>query len=398
MTRKKGDLSDGDQRRPGRLRSADGLQRALELSAPARNHLAEMVKEQRHLTEVLSSTAEAYRYATQVDALYPAVADLAAQHIAVSSALRTLDTLELRQPFEVPSEALAACAAAARVAFNLHSIVGSATAVSDQLRIASLPSVAVSEQLRERFDLRLADTQAWRNELGSVIGSLRTAVDLFEPVSASIVALQDAIAAATVRIGPGGASVSGPQVATEPFEDDAIIIGPPDEPSGELAIERVERGRLVELVPADLTQFLHLVQDPSRMRLMDGHAFEEFIAKVLDGIGFKDVQLTRRSGDGGIDVWAIKEVEGMAQVWACQCKQTKNPVGPAIGRALLGSINMPGNEATVGLIATTSTFSPSAQDEIRRQPRLHGWDTESIVNWVVRTLRARGLLPRSARG
>ena len=46
----------------------------------------------------------------------------------------------------------------------------------------------------------------------------------------------------------------------------------------------------------------------------DGRLFEEFIAGVYSESGYKMVELSAQSGDGGVDVWAIYEVPGAGNV------------------------------------------------------------------------------------
>jgi len=46
----------------------------------------------------------------------------------------------------------------------------------------------------------------------------------------------------------------------------------------------------------------------------DGRLFEELIAGVYSEAGYKMVDLSSRSGDGGVDVWAVYEVPGAGDV------------------------------------------------------------------------------------
>ena len=56
---------------------------------------------------------------------------------------------------------------------------------------------------------------------------------------------------------------------------------------------------------------------------MEGHEFEYFCADLLEQNGFIDVEVTRGSGDYGIDILAEKE----GVTYAVQCKCYTAPVG-----------------------------------------------------------------------
>lgn len=56
---------------------------------------------------------------------------------------------------------------------------------------------------------------------------------------------------------------------------------------------------------------------------MEGHEFEYFCADLLKKRGFVDVEVTKGSGDYGIDILAEKE----GVTYAIQCKRYASPVG-----------------------------------------------------------------------
>ena len=61
----------------------------------------------------------------------------------------------------------------------------------------------------------------------------------------------------------------------------------------------------------------------SRMDELDGHDFEFFCADLLRTQGFIDVEVTRGSGDFGVDILAEKD----GVTYAIQCKCYTAPVG-----------------------------------------------------------------------
>ncbi len=98
---------------------------------------------------------------------------------------------------------------------------------------------------------------------------------------------------------------------------------------------------------------------------MDPTEFEEMIARLLAEIGFEDIEVTRRSGDGGIDVRGTLVVgEVIRTRMAIQVKRWKpsNRVQAPEVQKVRGSLGT----HEQGLVVTTSDFSPGARDEAAR--------------------------------
>lgn len=99
---------------------------------------------------------------------------------------------------------------------------------------------------------------------------------------------------------------------------------------------------------------------------IDPGTFEELIGELLERIGFENVEVTRRSGDGGIDVRGVLTVGGVTRVkTAIQVKRWTNNVPDRIVRELRGSIG----PAEQGLIITTSRFTKAAVREAEMTDR-----------------------------
>lgn len=62
---------------------------------------------------------------------------------------------------------------------------------------------------------------------------------------------------------------------------------------------------------------------PSDIDLMEGHDFEYYCAELLKRRGFQEVEVTKGSGDYGIDILAEKD----GVTYAIQCKCYAAPVG-----------------------------------------------------------------------
>lgn len=99
---------------------------------------------------------------------------------------------------------------------------------------------------------------------------------------------------------------------------------------------------------------------------IDPGTFEDLIGELLEQIGFEDVEVTKRSGDGGIDVRGVLTVGGVTRVkTAIQVKRWTHNVPDRIVRELRGSIG----PAEQGLIITTSRFTRSAINEAEMTDR-----------------------------
>lgn len=100
-----------------------------------------------------------------------------------------------------------------------------------------------------------------------------------------------------------------------------------------------------------------------RLHAMKWEAFEELIARLLAEIGFEDIEMTGRSGDGGIDVRATLVVGDVIRTrMAVQVKKWKRNVQAPVVQQVRGSLGT----HEQGLIITTSDFSAGARQEAAR--------------------------------
>lgn len=65
-----------------------------------------------------------------------------------------------------------------------------------------------------------------------------------------------------------------------------------------------------------------------RLEALDGYAFEQFVGRVLDSLGFTDTRVTSPSGDGGVDVLTYLDSPLIRAKVAVQIKRQKGNVGP----------------------------------------------------------------------
>lgn len=143
-----------------------------------------------------------------------------------------------------------------------------------------------------------------------------------------------------------------------------------------------ERLAEVQFIPLRLAQMI--ARDPTSMHSLSPREFEEFVAELLDSLGFENVKLTPQGGDGGKDVVAERRVNGIPIVVFVECKKFSKDrkVGVGIARSLIGSLDSGPEKATMGVIATTSTFTKDARDLIVGHSRLDGRDIDGLTQWV----------------
>lgn len=99
------------------------------------------------------------------------------------------------------------------------------------------------------------------------------------------------------------------------------------------------------------------------LRAMLPDAFERLCQRVLREHGFTDVEVTGRSGDGGIDGKGVLRIELISFQVVFQCKRYEGSVGPGHIRDFRGALD---GRADKALFLTTGRFSRSAQDEAVR--------------------------------
>ncbi len=99
-------------------------------------------------------------------------------------------------------------------------------------------------------------------------------------------------------------------------------------------------------------------------KVLDPAAFERLVQRLLRESGFIQVEVTGRSGDGGIDGKGIARIHGLMSFHVVfQCKRYSGVVSPSQIRDFRGSMI---GRADKGLFITTGTFSKEATKEATR--------------------------------
>jgi restriction system protein len=100
------------------------------------------------------------------------------------------------------------------------------------------------------------------------------------------------------------------------------------------------------------------------LQTMDPGAFERLSQRLLREAGFIEVEVTGRSGDGGIDGYGTIRIGGLISFNVLfQCKRYKGSIGANIVRDFRGAMV---GRADKGLIITTGVFTREARREATR--------------------------------
>jgi restriction system protein len=96
---------------------------------------------------------------------------------------------------------------------------------------------------------------------------------------------------------------------------------------------------------------------------MPPDAFERLAQRILREAGFIKVEVTGRSGDGGIDGLGVLRVNLLSFQVLFQCKRYQGTVGSGAVRDFRGAMV---GRCDKGLMITTGTFSNDAKGEATR--------------------------------
>lgn len=115
------------------------------------------------------------------------------------------------------------------------------------------------------------------------------------------------------------------------------------------------------------------------LQAMDPSAFERLCQRLLREAGFIEVEITGRSGDGGVDGYGTIRIGGLISFNVLfQCKRYKGIIGANVVRDFRGAMV---GRADKGLIITTGAFTREARREATRDgaPPLYLIDGDLFV-------------------
>lgn len=104
-------------------------------------------------------------------------------------------------------------------------------------------------------------------------------------------------------------------------------------------------------------------RDLESLRQTTWQDFERLVGEVYRRQGYRVIETGGGGADGGIDLKLVKNGE----TWLVQCKRwQRERVGVKVARELFGVVA--GEQATGGILITTSAFTPDAEDFARGKP------------------------------
>lgn len=120
---------------------------------------------------------------------------------------------------------------------------------------------------------------------------------------------------------------------------------------------------------------IHKSIDLSEIDNMDGIAFENLTAELLRNNGFKNVEVTKASGDYGVDIVANKDNKKYA--FQCKCYSSKLGIKPI--QEVYSGVKMYGADTAV--VITNSYFTPNAFN-LADELGVLLWDREEFIRLV----------------
>jgi HJR/Mrr/RecB family endonuclease len=159
--------------------------------------------------------------------------------------------------------------------------------------------------------------------------------------------------------------------------DYTLISEENNEPESQIIL--LDEGSRIKRIITDI------YQDNKKIYTIQPNDFEDMIAELLRSQQF-EVELTKRTRDGGYDLIAVKSLGDFAIRFLVECKRhaADRKIGVGIVRSFRDVINTQG--ANKGIIVTSSYFSPDAKKErLKGKPYMLDFrDHDDVINWVNR--------------
>lgn len=119
-------------------------------------------------------------------------------------------------------------------------------------------------------------------------------------------------------------------------------------------------------------------QEKEKEDIQTGQDFEKYMANLLIKLGYENVELTRSTGDFGVDILAERE----KIKYAIQCKYYSSPVGnKAVQEVFTGKTYY---NANIGIVVTNNTFTPAAEEQAKASGVIL-WDKDDLEKFEEQT-------------
>jgi restriction system protein len=237
----------------------------------------------------------------------------------------------------------------------LHALGGSASVTEQEDTVSAILNLSESDLAdihrgnRTKFSYRLAWARNYLKNFGLLENSARGVWSLTAKGQATTI-----VDKKTVKsfVGAMHKKLEAPTAAQ------------PDQPS--LALDDI----------AEVTWEDHLLEV---VKSMAPDAFERLCQRLLRESGFVQVEVTGRTGDGGIDGKGVVQIGGLLSFHMIfQCKRYKGSVGSSAIRDFRGAMV---GRADKGLLISTGSFTSEARKEAQREgaPPIDLVDGEALV-------------------
>lgn len=111
---------------------------------------------------------------------------------------------------------------------------------------------------------------------------------------------------------------------------------------------------------------------------LNPYDFEKLCQRLLREAGFREVRVTQKSGDGGMDGYGTLAMNLVSFKVAFQAKRYKGSVGAPEVQKVRGALNSRTERAEKGLIITTGSFTHQAREEAAELPSIDLIDGEDL--------------------
>ena len=108
---------------------------------------------------------------------------------------------------------------------------------------------------------------------------------------------------------------------------------------------------------------------------MNGFDFEKYAGEILHNNGFEEIEITKQSGDFGVDIIAYKD----DVKYAIQCKKYSSMVGIKAVQEVIASKAM--NNCHVAVVITNNYFTNSAK-ELAEKNNVLLWDRDKLIDLI----------------
>ncbi len=116
----------------------------------------------------------------------------------------------------------------------------------------------------------------------------------------------------------------------------------------------------------------YIAEEPMSMHELSPREFEKIIAELFRKLGY-EVELTKQTRDGGVDIYIAEKTNIGKFLFLVECKHyaPNRLIGIEVIRNMYGVLGMNKRKPTGGIIATTSHFTKGVREEILEQNLEH---------------------------